>query len=214
MLYQSFSRREVHVALLDARAGSPPKALTLLRRCSEANDFAELARQLAEWEEWCAELLESHLSYPVLAWYRSQHEHQSWLASLTLILDVSALLLAGGRHELQRGARLTFAMARHAAVDLAQAFSSPDGTKGEPRLHDSDTRRLYEMMSAIPVLSRHDSRSEERLVALRGMYEPYVGLLASYLLMPLPGWLPTEREADDWMTSAWETEVLRLPELE
>ena len=64
VLYQAFSRRERSIALLDARAGSPPTAGELLRRSGNPAQCAEIERFLAEWEVWAAELLESHLSYP------------------------------------------------------------------------------------------------------------------------------------------------------
>jgi hypothetical protein len=71
VLYQSFANREVRISLLDARAGSPPSAGELLIR--QGPDPDRLEQQFANWEEWAAELLESQLSYPVLAYFRSQH---------------------------------------------------------------------------------------------------------------------------------------------
>jgi hypothetical protein len=134
VLYQSFSRREVNISLLDARAGSPPTAGELLRRHAGDGSLDALRQLLHEWERWSAELLETHLSYPVLAYFRSQHTNQSWLAALTTILDVTALVQsavdAGGRRE----AQLTFAMARHAVGDLAQVFHAPPARAMPDRL--------------------------------------------------------------------------------
>jgi hypothetical protein len=121
ILYQAFSGREVSISLLDARAGSPPTAGELLRR--HGNDRRELGQLLYDWERWSAELLETHLSYPVLAYFRSQHTNQSWLAALTAILDTCALIMAGMNDGPTRQAQLTFAMARHAVADLAQIFT-------------------------------------------------------------------------------------------
>ena len=120
VLYQAFSRREVSISLLDARAGSPPCAGELLRR--HGQDMKELGQLLYDWERWSAELLESHLSYPVLGFFRSQHTNQSWLAALTAVLDTCAVVIAGVDGGPSRQAQLTFAMARHAVVDLAQIF--------------------------------------------------------------------------------------------
>src|SRR5438067_4964293 len=117
VLYQAFSRREIAISLLDARPGSPPSAGELLRRLADARNLAGAGPLLVEWERWSAELLESHLSFPVLSYYRSQHDNQSWVGTLTTILDVSALLIAGVDGADGHQARLTFAMARHAAVD-------------------------------------------------------------------------------------------------
>ena len=125
VLYQAFSRREIAIALLDARAGSPPSAGELLRRLAEGRSPAGAGPFLVEWERWAADLLESHISFPVLSYYRSQHENQSWVGALTAILDTSALLIAGVEGPDGYQARLTFAMARHAAVDLALVFQTP-----------------------------------------------------------------------------------------
>ena len=125
VLYSAFSRREVSISLLDARAGSPPTAAELMRRHSYEGAESDLSMLLVEWERWSAELLESHISYPLLCYFRSQHTHQSWIGALTAMLDTSALLIAGVRGHEARQAQLTFAMARHALVDLAQIFSLP-----------------------------------------------------------------------------------------
>src|SRR6185295_18814980 len=107
VIYQSFSRREVTISMLDARAGSPPNAVELLRRQAQDQRPDGLDTLLRDWEHWSAELLESHLSYPVLAYFRSQHDNQSWLEALTTILDASALVLAGVKGHSFSQARLT-----------------------------------------------------------------------------------------------------------
>ena len=126
-LNQSFARREVSISLLDARAGSPPTASGMLSRHGYERGMEALRQLLHEWERWSAEFLEGHLSYPVLAYFRSQHDNQSWLAALTAVLDTCALIMAGVEGACARQAELTFAMARHAIVDLSLVF------KTEPR---------------------------------------------------------------------------------
>src|SRR5580692_10403027 len=125
VLYQAFSRREVSISLLDARAGSPPSAAELLLRLANSRHVGAVDSLLAEWERWSAEVLESHLSFPSLSYYRSQHDNQSWLAALTMILDSCSFLIAGVDGADPYQAQLTFAMARHTAVDLALVFQTP-----------------------------------------------------------------------------------------
>ena len=120
MISQAFSRREVNISMLDARAGSPPTAAQLLRRHS--SDEEDLHDLLRDWERWSAELLESHVSFPVLSYFRSQHDNQSWVAVLTTILDACALIVARIENGPTRTARLTFAMASHAVKDLCSVF--------------------------------------------------------------------------------------------
>jgi hypothetical protein len=205
VLYQAFSRREVNIALLDARAGSPSSAAEMLRRHGESESLHDLNLVLHEWEHWSAELLESHLSYPVLCYFRSQHDNQSWLGSLTTILDTCALVLVGVRNTQTWQAKLTFAMARHAVVDIAQIFrADPTQAKARPgRLLPGDIERIRE------ILGRHDmhlndgAEAEAKLATLRSMYEPYVCALSEMLLMPLPSWVVSEKAIDNWKTSAW-----------
>src|SRR5437660_12783653 len=124
IIYQAFSRRELRISLLDARAGSPATAVELLRRNGADKHVEELRMLLHDWEVWCADILESHLSYPILAFYRSQHEPQSWVEALTVILDTCALVLTSMEDAPLAAARFTFAAARHAVVVLAPVLNS------------------------------------------------------------------------------------------
>jgi hypothetical protein len=204
VLYQAFSRREVNISLLDARAGTPPSATELLRRHSEGDNMAELGQLLGDWERWAAELMESHLSYPVLCWFRSQHDNQSWLASLTTVLDACALVIVGIDGASGRQAQLTFAMARHAVVDLAQIFNASPQAPRDDRFPPEDMARLREVLAAANIALRDGADANQKLAELRQMYEPYVNSLANYLMMPLPPWIPARMTADNWRTSAWE----------
>jgi hypothetical protein len=203
VIYSAFSRREVSTVLLDARAGSPPSAAELLRRSSLAlhEDLDEL---LHDWEHWAAELLESHISYPVLCYYRSQHSNQSWLAALTTILDTCALVMAGIDGIPTRQAQLTFAMARHVIADLAQIFYTPPHALGKDRLPPAHLTRLREVLATAGVRLQGGLAADQRLSELRRMYEPYASALAEYLRMPLPAWMPASPGFDSWQTSAWE----------
>src|SRR5438105_12041658 len=162
IIYQAFSRREVEISLLDARAGSPPSATELLRRHYRNQQVEELVRYLCEWERWCAELLESHLSYPVLTYYRSQHERQSWLAALTAVLDTSALLLVGFEGIAAPTVRFAFAIARHAAVDLAQIYGIPPMNARLDRLPAADFARMRAALAEVGLRLQNEEQAEQR----------------------------------------------------
>ncbi|HEY3037838.1 MAG TPA: potassium channel family protein [Pyrinomonadaceae bacterium] len=205
VLYGAFSRREVDIALLDARAGSPSSAAEMLRRHGENGHLHDLNEVLHEWEHWSAELLESHLSYPVLCYFRSQHDNQSWLGSMTTILDTCALVLVGVGDTPTWQAKLTFAMARHAVVDLAQIFrvapTSPEFYAC--RLNPGDLERIREILANNGMHLQDGEEAKQKLSELRAMYEPYVCALSEMLLMPLPPWIVGEDAIDNWKTSAW-----------
>jgi hypothetical protein len=201
VIYQAFGRRETIISLLDARAGSPPSAAELLRRY--AGDMHLLDQLLRDWEHWSADLMESHISYPPLCFYRSQHNNQSWITALTAILDASALVIVGVEDASKRQAELTFAMARHAVVDLSQTFNTPPRPPSADRLPPAELLRMRSALAEQGVNIADDPAADERLHALREMYEPYVNALAGFLLMPLPEWIPHSQSADNWQTSAW-----------
>jgi hypothetical protein len=204
VLYQSFSRREVRLSMLDERAGSPPSAGELLRRRGYA--YRETGPTfLRDWELWSAELMESHLSYPVLSYFRSQHDNQSWIAALTVILDGCALVIAGIEGFSDSDARMTFAMARHAAVDLSGTLRIPPVPPDPDRLPPDDLERLRATLAEGGVVLLPGDDHVAVLADLRASYEPYVTGLSRYLRMPLPSWLPAEDAADNWEVTAWET---------
>jgi Ion channel len=209
VIYQAFSRREVAISLLDARAGSPPSAAELLWRHRGDPGAAALADLLREWERWSADVLESHLSYPPLAYFRSQHYNESWVAALTTILDTSAIVIVGLEGWCVRQAELTFAMARHAVVDLAQVFSTPPGAS-EDRLSPADLARLRDRLASGGLRLKARPDFDVRLAELRRMYEPYVVALARHLALPLPPWMRAVERPDNWQTSAWDP-MVRLP---
>jgi len=202
-IYGSFSKREVNISLLDARAGTPPTAGELLRRHAYPGGSDALRLLFKDWEFWAAELMESHLSYPVLAFFRSQHDNQSWIAALTAILDSCALVKAGIEGSCRRQAELTFAIARHAAVDLSQVFKMPPRPLPHDRLPGEDWRRICETLAQHGVKFENDQEAERTLHELRDMYEPYLFALAEYLNLSLPPWIPPSRAKDNWRTMAW-----------
>ena len=204
VLYQAFSRREVNISMLDARAGTPPTAVELLRRHQEANSMASLDEWLRDWEMWAADLMESHLSYPVLCFFRSQHDNQSWLAALSTVLDTCSLVMVGIDGMPKWQAQLTFKMARHALVDISQIFNTSPVKKDGLRLSSEQLAELQSALRGYGVELSSEPGDERTLEELREMYEPYTQVLSQYLLMPLPGWMPQKRASDNWQTSAWE----------
>ncbi len=206
VLYNTFSRREVSVALLDGRAGSPPTSSELLRRHAFAGGQDALVVLLIEWERWAAEILESHISYPILCYYRSQHDNQSWLSALTAVLDSCALLISVVPGTASRQAQLTFAMGRHALVDLGHVFHLEEreaewrARGGPDRLPPPSFNQLCGVMAESGLRLCGDPEAPARLHALRALYEPHAQALADYLGMSLPGWIPAPLAKDQWKT--------------
>jgi hypothetical protein len=203
-MYGAFAQRELEISLMDSRAGSPPTAAEFLRRTSRAGAHELGDDLLAAWERWSAQVLETHISYPQLAYYRSQHGNQSWLATLTTILDTTALMLARTGGDAHPQAKLTFAMARHALVDITQIFV-PRYPGGAPdRLAPETLALLRAQLTGTPMQLPADSDFEERLAGLRLKYEPYAQALADYLVFELPPWVHAQPRRDNWQGGPWD----------
>ncbi len=197
-LNQSFARREVSISLLDARAGSPPTAAEMLLRHGHERGMEALRQLLHEWERWSAEFLEGHLSYPVLAYFRSQHDNESWLAALTAILDTCALVMAGLEGACERQAELTFAMARHAVVDLCLVFRTGLSDPIHNRLPPDMLAILRATLATAGIKLHEGKEADLKLEELREMYEPYIHALATYFQVGIPPWIAAERRPDNW----------------
>ncbi len=202
-LYQAFSTRQREIQLLDARAGSPPTATELLGRLAAAGHTPYVDNFLREWEHWSADLLENHLSFPVLSYYRSQHENQSWLATMTMILDTCALIMVGVKEADRYQAQLTFAITRHAAVDLALVMWVPPSPVPYDRLPPEHLAELLEKLKAGGATSCDVAMAVEKLAELRAMYEPVVYGLSRWLLFNIPSFFPDKPSVDNWQTSPW-----------
>lgn len=206
VLYTAFSTREREVALLDARAGSPPTAGELLLRHQFDGGNQALTELLAEWERWCATMLETHISYPILCYYRSQHDNQSWLSALTAVLDACALLITAVEGPAQRQAQLTFATGRHVLVDIGHVFHrekvEQQLREGRfTRLNEDEFSRLCDLLREAGMALCGDLNVRTRLDALRKLYEPHACAMAHYLRLELPRWTPppvTSAKPDIW----------------
>jgi Ion channel len=195
VLYSAFSVRETEVALLDARAGSPPTAGELLLRHQFDGGGIALSKLLAEWERWCATMLETHISYPILCYYRSQHDNQSWISALTAILDTCALLITAVEGPAQRQAQLTFAVGRHVLVDIGHVFHQEQAEQklregAFTRLDDDEFSYLCDLLRQAGISLCGDVNIRTRLDALRMLYEPHACSMAHYLHLELPRWTP------------------------
>ena len=151
-----------------------------------------------------AEVLESHLSYSVLRFFRSQHNNQSWLGSLTAILDATALVIAGVDDIPKEQAKITFAAARHAMVDLVQVVRAQYDPNAPNRFPPEEQVRLRQALSERGLKLQDGPEFEQKLANLRALYEPYAQAMARNLLITLPPWIHAEKKKDNWQAGPWD----------
>ena len=166
-----------------------------------------------QWERWSAELLEGHLSYPVLAYFRSQHDNQSWLAALTAILDTCSLLMSVLEGGCPRQAELTFAMARHAVIDLSLVFRTKPQEPKPDRLPMEKLAELRLLLVGHGHQLREEEAAVQRLKELRLLYEPYVYALAIYFQLRVPPWIAEKNWVDNWQASNWDQSRTTMKEI-
>jgi hypothetical protein len=178
-----------------------PRNYWRLGSCADGRGLDSI---LQSWERWSAEVLESHISYPTLSFFRSQHSNQSWLGALTVILDTCALLMVEIEGVRNEQAELTFAMARHALVDLTGVFRANYDPHAPNRLPDGELTRLSESLKKEDLHLKEGPEAEQKLKELRLMYEPYAQAMARTLLLDLPPWIHSQQKKDNWQAGPWD----------
>jgi len=186
VLYASFNRREVGIMLLDARAGSPPSGPELLRHAAEAHDKQGLSGLFAEWERWSADILETHLSYPLLAFFRSPHDNTSWVTALGSVLDAATLILSAMDKEPLPAAQTFYRTGVHAVEDLFFYFRVEERRPMIERSEFEDVLRDFKDLG-IPV--RPPDEAWERFQEMRGAYGGRLDALAILLASPPAQWI-------------------------
>jgi len=191
VLYHDFSQRDAQIIQLDARAGSPPTAGTLLQRQATLGDLDTLNEWLRDWEVWASELIESHSSYPMLAFYRSQHQNQSWLASLAVMLDCCTLIISSVEDISLLQAGSTFAAARRVLIEISRSLNvTPRVRVGMDRFSPEALAEIKHILVTAGWRCSAGVEVAEMMTSLRASYEPMLEGISSYLVLPLPTCTP------------------------
>lgn len=186
-LFGEFQRREVLVVTLSARAGAPPSGLALLEAYADDEMIDRLPQLFADWEVWSATVLESHLSYPILAFFRSTHDNQSWVSGLGAVLDAATLILTT-IEEVPRGpARVMHNVGLHLVEDLGQyfRFDSPTESYVEREEFDEACRGLREAGYRIGDLEG----AWQAFATMRAQYAGPLNDMARQWLTPPAQWI-------------------------
>ena len=122
-VFGSFQQRETFVVTVAARAGTPPSGVNLLAIAGYSRTHDDLAPLMIDAQRWAAAVMESHLAYPVLAFFRSSHDDQSWVGTLGTLLDAATLMMTTIQDERDGQARIFYNVGRHATRDLSALLS-------------------------------------------------------------------------------------------
>jgi hypothetical protein len=193
-LYGAFQRREVAVVTLEASAGAPPSGVTLLETYAAAGIVPELPSLFQRWQEAAAEILDSHLAYPVLAYFRSSHDNDSWISSLGAVMDAATLVLTtidGTASPVTQGvkgwARLSAAVLGHCIEDMVIYFRLPDDRDAGVDL--ADYQHARDRLAAAGYQLRPEADGWEAFRRIRAQYAGRVNALAVYWASPPAQWI-------------------------
>ncbi|MGH7775856.1 MAG: potassium channel family protein [Candidatus Dormibacterales bacterium] len=186
-LFSSFQRRETLVVTLDASAGAPPSGIALLESHARFAMTDHLEQTFDEWKHWTADVLESHLAYPILIYFRSSHDNEAWINSFGAVMDAAALVITAVDGAAKGPAHLFFKVGRHLVEDLSWYFRIP--ASGPPGVEQEDFEAARERLADIGYHLREGSAAWEDFAALRVQYAPALGRLAARLMVPPAPWL-------------------------
>ena len=186
-LYGSFQRREVAVVVLEAGAGAPPSGVTLLETYALSGIVDELSSVFADWQAWAAEVLDSHLAYPVLAYFRSSHDNDSWISSLGAVMDAATLVLTTIEDGPTGRAKLARAVGAHCLEDLVYAFHLD--AQPEVGVERDEFEEVRRRLRAAGYALRDGDEAWVNFARLRAEYAGRVNALARYWATPPAQWI-------------------------
>ncbi len=186
-LFAAFQRRETAVVALDALAGAPPTGINLLETCAKHDMPDELVRTFDEWRGWTVDVLESHLSYPVLMYFRSSHDNEAWPNSFTAVMDAASLVLSVVEGGPTGQAMLMHKVGTHLIEDMGRYYRRSG--RAVPELDDEEFRAACDRLRRAGYRVRDSAAAGERFSELRSAYAPWIERLAVILAIPPAPWV-------------------------
>lgn len=205
-LHASFQRRESLVVTLSARAKAPPSAVVLLERYAKLDMVDELPTLFTDWERWAAEVLDSHVAYPLLGYFRSSHDNISWLSALGAVLDACALVLTTIEGVPRGHAELTLRSGAHLVEDMGNILGPRGDGSG---VGQAEFDKAYERLRRAGYRLGDPERSWRRFERARATYAGRLEALAAYWATPATAWIGERTSASSIAHRAHEAETRR-----
>jgi hypothetical protein len=185
-LYASFQEREELVVQLDATAGAPPSGVYLLETVAERALREELVKTFGDWRQWSAAVLESHLAYPVLFYFRSSHDNEAWLNSFSAVMDAAALVKSTVDEDVQVAANRMFTVGYHLVEDMAWSFGW-SGT--DPLVKREEFDEAVARLKAAGYRVRPADAAWKEFILLRAKYASTLRRTADWLAIIPAEWI-------------------------
>jgi hypothetical protein len=186
-LYGAYSRRESQLLTLDDPRGGRVMPVRVIAVNAPGGDLETLYRAFAEWEHWIADVLESHVSYPMLALFRSQHQGQSWVTALGVVTDAGTLASACIEGAQNREPYFVYRRGRRAVLEISSRLHVP--SKVQPTwLNEANFETAWKMLGELGVPLREKASAWADLQELRATYGVELENLIDFLVAPRGFW--------------------------
>jgi hypothetical protein len=187
-LFTSFQRRETAVVALDALAGAPPSGVQLLENCAKDNAEDQLARTFQEWRRWTVDVIESHLAYPLLFYFRSSHDNEAWPNSFGAVMDAATLVLSTVDGGPVSDARLMYKVGAHLVADVREYYYGSDADL-VPGVEREEFTEACERLRAAGYRLREPDHAWQEFAGLRKRYATWLNLTTKALAVPPAPWI-------------------------
>jgi len=187
-IFGTFQQRETFIVTIAARAGSPPSGVGLLEFALTTSTHESFPSIMREGQRWIASLMESHLAYPILAYFRSSHDDQSWVATLGVLLDASALATTAFDPPKLGEAAVSSMIGRHAVHDLSSYFHLL-GNVADPGIGRDEFDRAYERLASVGYRLRNRDVAWTDFAELRSEYAGPLNAMARFFQIPPVQWI-------------------------
>ncbi|HZY97651.1 MAG TPA: potassium channel family protein [Candidatus Cybelea sp.] len=186
--FGSFQTREQFVVTIGARAGTPPSGVNLLAIAGYSLTRDDLSPLMIDAQRWAAAVMETHLAYPMLAYFRSSHDDQSWLGTLGTLLDAATLLMTTIDGVKDGQARIFYNVGRHATRDLSRYFRVGD-TGDSVGIEREEFDHACERLAAAGYMLRDRDEAWQRFSSLRSGYAAHLNEMARFFEIPPLQWI-------------------------
>jgi hypothetical protein len=185
-LYGAYAERERMLLRLDDLSDERLTPVALVRSWTSGGDRTELDRGFDEWERWTAMVMESHLTYPMLMWFRSQQRGQSWVTALGVVLDAATLVLVGTGE--RQGPAMRMYRRGTRAIDLLCRRTGLRPVEGRASTTPEVFARVAGSLRATGLVQRPVEEAYEAAVALRAPYAGRLEALIDVTMSPRGFW--------------------------
>lgn len=187
-IFGAFQQRETFVVTTAARAGTPPSGVNLLAIAGYSRTHDDLSLLMIDAQRWAAAVMESHLAYPVLAFFRSSHDDQSWIGTLGTLLDAATLMMTTIDGVRDGQARIFYNVGRHATRDLSKYFRV-DAAEDSVGIERSEFEHACDRLTAAGYALCDRNEAWTRFASLRSNYAPHLNVLAGFFQIPPLQWI-------------------------